>query len=227
MQKLKNRKVSNPLGLAVLACLYEQPLHPYQISTTLKERAKEQSIKLNYGSLYTVINALEKAGFIEVQGREQQGQRPERTVYEITGEGLAELQDWMRELLSIPIKEYPRFEAALSLMPTLPPDEVVDLLEERQNHLKAKVQAMRDHLQRVERQGIDRLFTIEVEYELAMMEAERRWVVGLIKIIQDSPGFASKWAALLSRVHNTVQSRLKEKKKDERRKKHGRDQSIK
>jgi len=219
MQKPKNRKVSNPLGLAVLACLYEQPMHPYQISTTLKERAKEQSIKLNYGSLYTVINALEKAGFVEVQGREQQGQRPERTVYEITGEGLAELQDWMRELLSNPIKEYPRFEAALSLMPTLPPEEVVGLLQERQDRLKAKAQAIRDGLQRSGGQGIDRLFTIEVEYELAMMEAERRWVIGLIKIIQDSPGFASKWATLLSQVHAGLQNRLKEKKDSERRKK--------
>ena len=219
MQKPKNRKVSNPLGLAVLVCLYEQPMHPYQISATLKERAKEKSIKLNYGSLYTVINALEKARFVEVQGKEQQGQRPERTVYEITEKGLAELQDWMRELLSRPFKEYPRFMAALSLMPSLPPDEVVSLLRERQDRLRSKILAIHDALQRSGDQGVDRLFTIEVEYELAMMEAERRWVGGLIKTIKESPGFGEKWATLLSQVHEALQSRLKEKKDSEPRQK--------
>ena len=166
-----------------------------------------------------MINALEKARFVEVQGKEQQGQRPERTVYEITEKGLAELQDWMRELLSRPFKEYPRFMAALSLIPSLPPDEVVSLLRERQDRLRSKILAIHDALQRSGEQGVDRLFTIEVEYELAMMEAERRWVGGLIKTIKESPGFAEKWAALLSQVQEALQYRLKEKKDSEPRQK--------
>ena len=49
---MARRRVSNPLALAVLASLTERPMHPYEISTTLRQRAKEESIKLNYGSLY-------------------------------------------------------------------------------------------------------------------------------------------------------------------------------
>ena len=52
------RKVSNPLALAVLTLLAEKPMHPYEMSSTLRERAKEQSIKLNYGSLYSVVESL-------------------------------------------------------------------------------------------------------------------------------------------------------------------------
>jgi DNA-binding PadR family transcriptional regulator len=52
---MTRRRVANPLALAVLSCLLERPMHPYEISTTLKERGKEQSIKLNYGSLYSVV----------------------------------------------------------------------------------------------------------------------------------------------------------------------------
>ena len=58
------RRVSNPLALAVLACLRQRPMHPYEISTTLRQRGKEDSIKLNYGSLYSVVESLHKHGMI-------------------------------------------------------------------------------------------------------------------------------------------------------------------
>ena len=51
---------SNPLALAVLACLIERPMHPYEMASTMRERHKDESIKLNYGSLYTVTEALQR-----------------------------------------------------------------------------------------------------------------------------------------------------------------------
>jgi DNA-binding PadR family transcriptional regulator len=51
------RQPESPLALAVLALLYERPMHPYEMASTLKERREEESIKLRYGSLYTVIDA--------------------------------------------------------------------------------------------------------------------------------------------------------------------------
>ena len=57
---MTRRRVSNPLALAVLSCLNEKPMHPYEISTTLRTRGKETSIKLNYGSLYSVVDSLER-----------------------------------------------------------------------------------------------------------------------------------------------------------------------
>jgi DNA-binding PadR family transcriptional regulator len=87
------RRVSNPLALAVLSCLSERPMHPYEISTTLRSRGKEQSIKLNYGSLYSVVESLQKHGLIESRETTRKGRRPERTVYEITDAGAAEFED--------------------------------------------------------------------------------------------------------------------------------------
>ena len=51
---------ANPLALAVLACLYERPMHPYEVAQTLRSRAKHESIRLNFGSLYGVVEQLEK-----------------------------------------------------------------------------------------------------------------------------------------------------------------------
>ena len=58
------RQFSNPLALAALVFLFERPMHPYEMAATLRERHKEESIKLRYGSLYTVIERLASGGLI-------------------------------------------------------------------------------------------------------------------------------------------------------------------
>ena len=99
---MTRRRVNNPLALAVLACLGERPMHPYEISSTLRQRGKEESIKLNFGSLYSVVAALEKHGLIVEQERIREGNRPERTIYAITQEGEALFEEWLADLLRSP-----------------------------------------------------------------------------------------------------------------------------
>jgi DNA-binding PadR family transcriptional regulator len=129
------RSRSNPLALAVLVCLAERPMHPYEAATTLRQRQKHESVRLNYGSLYAVVASLEKRKLIAPQGTERKGRLPERTVYGLTDAGRIELHDWLTELLSTPVKDYTSFEAALSFLPTLPPEDVASLLRERAEHL--------------------------------------------------------------------------------------------
>ena len=122
---MKRRKVSNPLALAVLAELFAQPMHPYEMGRRLKEQGKDRDIKYNRGSLYMVVEQLTKAGFIAEHETVRDTQRPERTIYAITDAGRTELYDWMRELVATPVHEYPSFGVALSLLTVLPPEETV------------------------------------------------------------------------------------------------------
>src|SRR5579884_1891551 len=181
---MTKRKVSNPLALAVLACLTEHPMHPYEMATTMRERGKDQSIKLNYGSLYTVVEALQQHGLIVAQETEREGRRPERTVYRLTDAGRIELFDWISEIISTPVKEYTWFEAGLSLMPVLPPDDVVALLEQRCDRMELEVSQERSLLQIYRERGLPRLFVIESEYLLAMREAELAWTRKLVEEIR-------------------------------------------
>lgn len=174
----QKRAVSNPLALAVLACLKERPMHPYEMAATMRNYGKERSIKLNFGSLYTVVDNLARHGFVEAGEAMREGRRPERTVYHLTEAGVAELEDWMSALIAEPVKEYPQFEAALSELAVLAPSQVTILLAQRVQALEKLIEADRAEL--AQAGWLPRLFTIESEYHLAMREAELAWTRSLL-----------------------------------------------
>jgi DNA-binding PadR family transcriptional regulator len=174
----KKRKVGNLLALAVLATLIPKPMHPYEIASFLRETGKDRDMPFKWGSLYTVVNNLEKHGFVAAERSERQGGRPERTVYRITGAGRAELDDWLRELVAVPEPEIPRFRSALSVLGVLPPDEVIELLGRRLAALDEELAAARANLAEA-LTAVPRLFLVEVEYDLALRAAEADWVRGL------------------------------------------------
>ena len=192
----KRRKVSNLLALTLLAQLMERPMYPYEMASVLRERGKDQAIKINWGSLYTVVQNLEKNGFIEAMQVAREGRQPERTTYRITSAGRDELRDWLRELLGEPEREYTRFEAGLSDGGNLPPDEVVALLRHRLDVLDAANAAAEADLANVA-ERVPRLFLIENEYYLAMRRAEADWVRGLLAEFESGtfPG-VEFWRAL-------------------------------
>ncbi|MER5212736.1 PadR family transcriptional regulator [Streptomyces sp. NPDC002838] len=180
---VKRRKLGNPLALAVLVTLWQKPMHPYEIAQTLRRQGKDTSTKINYGSLYTVVQSLEKHGFVEVTDVERQGNRPERTVYGLTEAGRAEMTEWLSDLVAVPAKEYPIFETALSLLGALSPDEVVRLLEERLKSLEVQAASGRGALEKLY-ETLPRLFLVETEYQLHMVEAQAEWVRGFLEEIR-------------------------------------------
>jgi DNA-binding PadR family transcriptional regulator len=181
---MKKARLTNPLALAVLVLLFERPMHPYEMAATLKERHKEASIKLRYGSLYTVIELLLREGYIAAKETVRDGKRPERTVYTLTPIGEIEMRDWLSDLLGNPVKEYPQFEAALSLLPALTPERVTEQLEARIVRLQREVERVRTALARAA-SDVPRLFLIEAEYYIASLEAERRFVETLTHEIKE------------------------------------------
>jgi DNA-binding PadR family transcriptional regulator len=176
----RRRKVGNLLALSLLTLLTERPMYPYEMASMLRLRGKDNAIKINWGSFYTVVQNLEKNGFIEAVEVAREGRQPERTTYRITDAGRAELKDWLRELLSVPEREHSSFEAALSEASVLPPDEMIDLLQRRLTALEAANALLQGQLETLVTQ-LPRLFLIESEYYLAQRRAEEDWLRGLLK----------------------------------------------
>ncbi|MGD0379173.1 MAG: PadR family transcriptional regulator [Acidimicrobiales bacterium] len=176
---------SNPLALAVLVCLFERPMHPYEVAQTLRSRAKHESVRLNYGSLYAVVDSLEHRGLIRAGETVREGRRPERTIYEITDAGARELTDWLTELIAAPAKEYPHFMAGLSFLPALDIHDALDALRQRAVAVEIRLTQLRAGQRAAADAGLPRLFELEGEYEERLMETELDFVRGLIKDIDD------------------------------------------
>jgi DNA-binding PadR family transcriptional regulator len=175
----QRRKVSNLLALSLLNMLAQRPMYPYEMASTLRERGKDNAIKINWGSFYTVVQNLEKYGFIEAIEVAREGRQPERTVYQITDAGRDEVNDWLRELLSVPEREHTSFEAALGEAAALPPDELIGLLRQRLAALEKTNDRLQAELAALGTQ-LPRLFLIESEYYLSLRRAEEEWVRGLL-----------------------------------------------
>jgi DNA-binding PadR family transcriptional regulator len=171
-------------------------MHPYEISQTLRDRHKHDSIRLNYGALYAIVDALAERGFIEPGETQRSGRRPERTIYTITESGREELRDWMRELVRAPVKEFTQFEAGLALAPVLPPDELIALLRERLERLSREIDESRSVHAEALKLGVDPLFLVEDEYREALRTAERGWVADFLhRLENDQFEIMAAWRA--------------------------------
>lgn len=192
---MTRRKVSNLLALAVLSYLTRAPMHPYELSRSLRDNGDARSVKFTHGSLYMVVKQLAEAGFIAEQGTSRDGLRPERTVYALTDAGRHELRDWMRELVEEPRHEFPHFVAALSLIAALPPGEVVELLTRRLARIAELRAEIRDLMDRTLADGLHPLFLVEEEYRLGQLEAESAFVERFIeRITHPKTGWSHLWA---------------------------------
>lgn len=168
--------LANPVVLAALGVLLERPVHPYGLGKILAERG----VPANRGSLYDTVDAMARAGWIEAREQEAEGSRPQRTLYAITDAGRAELASRLDKQIREPRREFPEFLGAVSHIGVLGPARAAQALSERARCLADAIAQTRDRLDTaLATDGVPRLFVVEAEYALAMLRAERGWVLAL------------------------------------------------
>ena len=169
------RRRSNPLALAVLACLTERPMHPYEMAATMRTRGQDQSIRLNYGSLYGVVENLLKRGLVEEHevGAGRPAPRADRVSHHRRAGGPSSTTGW-RNCSGRPAKEFPQFEAGLTLMGVLPPDRVVGpaCTSACRRIAGARCSSSTSIVEAATRNGVPRMFLVEMDYERALVDAD-------------------------------------------------------
>jgi DNA-binding PadR family transcriptional regulator len=146
----------------------------------LKEWGKDQVINIGQrSSLYKTIDRLSESGLIAARHTERRSQYPERTVYEITDDGRGVVLEWLTKMLAKYRNEYPSSPAALSFAMLLGPEDTLSALRERLQTLGTVVGALRDAITQ-NSQELPRVTLLETEYQLAVTEAELRWVKAIV-----------------------------------------------
>jgi DNA-binding PadR family transcriptional regulator len=172
--------LTNPVVLATLGALLERPMHAYQLTQVLAGRG----VPVNRGSIYDTLDATARAGWTEPQPTEQVGARPQRIPHALTPAGQAELARRLDAQVRTPRQEFPEFLGAVSHLGVLGPERAADALAERAARLGALIADGQQRLaDALGSGGAPRLFVIEAEYALAMLRAERDWVLALAEDI--------------------------------------------
>jgi DNA-binding PadR family transcriptional regulator len=184
----------SPIALAVLALLYEAPMHPYRMQQLIKERGKDEVINVRQrASLYQTIDRLLRAELITIRETTREEKWPERTIYAISDQGRVALLRWMRELLSTPVREYPAFPAVLAHLTLLTPDDVRTQLAQRAQALALEIERIDGELRR----GIGlvpRLFLLELEYLRAALSTELSWTQSIVEeLVAGTLTWSEEW----------------------------------
>lgn len=167
--------LANPVVLAALGALLEQPMHPYQLAGVLAARG----VPANRGSLYDTVEAMTRAGWTEPQQAQRDRTRPQRTPYAITQAGQAELARRLDAQVREPRREFHEFLGAVSHLGVLGSQRAAGALAERAGRLTALIAQTQRRLDEALAQNVPRLFVIEAEYALALLNAERNWVLAI------------------------------------------------
>lgn len=168
------------LGLVLLGNLFEQPAHVYQLQKLIEAQGKDRVVNVrSRASLYQAIERLVRLGLVVVSDTVSTPGYPDRVIYAITDRGREVAREWLREMLSNTGGEYPEFVAAVSMMFALQPEDAQAELELRAQRLAGALAATRAELSNAPPE-LPRLFLLEEEYRVTMLEAELGWVRGVI-----------------------------------------------
>ncbi|MFH9858857.1 PadR family transcriptional regulator [Streptomyces sp. NPDC017202] len=177
---MPRRALDNPIVLAVLGLLLEQPSHPHQMLAELRERSENHAAAITRGTLYNTVAVLTEAGWVAPQSRQRSGNRPERTVYALTEEGHDELVRRLDSQIRNPEREFSQFLGAVTYLGALGTSGAVAALIERAQRLGQRTAADEERLAEALAAGVPRLHVIEAEYALCLARAEVAWIGSVI-----------------------------------------------
>lgn len=172
--------VLTPLAVTILGLLNERTMHPYEMYQ-LADTRRGRLVKIRPGSLYHTVNRLEAERLVRTTGTDRAGNRPERTMYEITDSGRDALGRRVSDMLAAPAREYPQFPLALAEAHNLESGAVVDLLRERLGRLDQEIDELVASADGNE--APPRIFSLGNEYLLTVARAERDWLRALVSDI--------------------------------------------
>jgi DNA-binding PadR family transcriptional regulator len=162
------------VGLTVLAMLSVRESHPYELQQFIV-RARKDYVSGLPRSLYHAVDRLRAAGLIEADETVRDGRRPERTVYRITDGGRRALMEQLSGLIERPRLDRPTFTAAVSLLGSLPVPAAREALRIRASAISEMITTGTAQLGVLRDNGLPDVVVLELEYELAMHQAELDW----------------------------------------------------
>ncbi|MFT3899604.1 MAG: helix-turn-helix transcriptional regulator [Gordonia sp. (in: high G+C Gram-positive bacteria)] len=169
-----------PLDLLVLSMLFERPMHPYEMVQLAAKRHYDRLVKLRTTSIYHVVARLGERGLIAVHEVEREGNRPERTVYELTDAGRAAHRAALEALLADVPTEYPQLYLALAQAHELPLADAAALLRRRRAAMVDQLARVTALIEGADERGVPEVFRLDGGMRVATLTAQLAWLDDLL-----------------------------------------------
>jgi DNA-binding PadR family transcriptional regulator len=150
------------------------PLHGHQIRQQAQFDRTESWTDVQVGSVYGALKRLANEGLVREVRTEKVGNRPERTVYEITPEGrrsLAAIHD--RALCDLD-RHFDPFDLALAQARTIPEEHLKQIVANRIGALQVQLASQRHNAEAAD-PYLSEAERMVVQHLIARTEAELRW----------------------------------------------------
>ncbi len=171
--------------LVILGLLRDRPLHGYEIKHIIEEHMGDWT-NIAFGSIYFALKKLSEEGFVEKVGVEQEGGRPSRTIYQITGAGRAEFLRLLREVWGEVERHFYTIDIGLAFMQALPNEEVKSYLRGRISQLEATVQHLDEHRsEQMAQPQVPAAAAAVFDHGLAHFRAELAWTRDLLAKVEE------------------------------------------
>jgi DNA-binding PadR family transcriptional regulator len=170
--------------LVILGFLRERPLYGYEIKHIIEEAMGDWT-SIAFGSIYFALDKLAKEGFIEKTATEQEGNRPSRSVYQITEAGQAEFTRLLRKVWGEIERHYFTIDIGLTYMKDLPLEEVKAYLRERIAQLEKTIQYVNEHrVEQLARDQVPRIADAVFDHSIVHFQAELEWTKDLLNKVE-------------------------------------------
>jgi DNA-binding PadR family transcriptional regulator len=164
------------------------PLHGHQIRQQAQSDRTEMWTDIRVGSVYGALKRLASEGLVHEVRTERVGNRPERTIYEITAAGRSALAAVRQAALRELDRHYDPFDLALTQSRDIAEEDLEQIIGNRLGGLQVQLAALR-HTAEMDDRYLNDAERMVLRHLIERADAEVRWhselAARLPKIVAD------------------------------------------
>lgn len=161
--------------LVILGLLREHPLHGYEIKSIIEDHMGDWT-NIAFGSIYFALGKLSDEGYIEKIATEQVGNRPSRSIYQITQAGRDEFLRLLRQVWQEFDRQFFPFDIGLFFTSALPRDEILTYLKNRVTQLEMVLEQLDEHQsEEIAKDEVPAVANAIFDHSRVHIQAELEW----------------------------------------------------
>ncbi len=167
--------------MVILGLLREKPLHGYELKQIIEEHMGDWT-SIAFGSIYFALGKLKEEGLVEIKIEERVGNRPSRSIYQITEKGRQEFISSLKECWQKIEREYYPLDVALAFPGELPDEEIIGYIQKRILILKESLKYLSAHKeQQLSLPGVPKTAQAIFSHTEYHLKAELEWLNSILK----------------------------------------------